>query len=116
MGRLFRDWRFALMWAIGIGALAAAYASDYGGEEQEVIKPPVKAQTPARPKLPTTAQSAPLDDKAVEFDEPATDAAPLDPGSAVEPSQAPAPPAPDAPAAVATAGAAQTSEPAPAAP
>ena len=116
MDRLFRDWRFALMWAIGIGALAAAYASDYGAVPQVVSKPPVQAQIPVRPKLGAAAQSAPLEDKASGFDEPVTDTAPLDPGPAVESSQVPASPVPDAPAAVATGGTGQASAPAPAVP
>jgi hypothetical protein len=31
---LFRDWRFALLWAIGISASVAAFFADGGGQER----------------------------------------------------------------------------------
>lgn len=35
---LFRDWRFALLWAVGLTALLAAFFSEGGGHEQLIEK------------------------------------------------------------------------------
>lgn len=43
MDRLFRDWRFALLWVVGISALAAAYFAQGGGHEQLLATPQPEA-------------------------------------------------------------------------
>jgi len=65
MDRLFRDWRFALLWVIGISALAAAYFAQGGGHEQLLASP--------QPEVATTAPASAADPKPAAAPAPAAD-------------------------------------------
>lgn len=108
---LFRDWRFALLWAIGLTASAAAFVSAGGGHEElaegaEEIRASRQGDgamtvppEPAAAAAPDPAvQSVPVaeEDEGPRFGEPQLDTTPLDPTPQDETIKAgpPAPPAP----------------------
>ena len=92
MDRLFRDWRFALLWVIGISAMAAAFFARGGGNEQAsaAVVPPV-------PAMATQAQQGELprqaEEDSIKFGEPLMDTTPFDPNPP-EPKQSVAPDGP----------------------
>lgn len=60
MDRLFRDLRFALLWVVGISALAAAYFAEGGGQEllQSPPQPESQATDPASAGRSNPAEAA----------------------------------------------------------
>lgn len=91
MDRLFRDWRFALLWVIGISALAAAFFAEGGGHEDMMANQPPAAPSAAQPvaasPAPGPAPTAPLNEKTPSYGEPVLDTTPFEP-SPVEPQDA----------------------------
>lgn len=91
MDRLFRDWRYALLWVVGISALAAAYFARGGGHEDLMAQPqaavptsqPVAGSSPA----PAPAPAADAGEEATKFGEPVMDTTPFEPSPA-EPNEA----------------------------
>lgn len=120
MDRLFRDWRYALLWVIGITTIATAYFAKGGGHEdllaQSSGQPATRSQqVPAAAQgHPQGAAAAPIDDKAPQFGEPVLDTTPFDPNP-VEAGPAPSA-APSAAAGGSAMAASPSSEPAPPAP
>lgn len=95
MERLFRDWRFALLWVVGISALAAAYFAKGGANEQlAALKPPEAQATPSAsasaPSPAATAAAAADGEEQQAFGEPVMDPAGIDP-SPPEPGEAASP-------------------------
>ncbi|MCZ8322005.1 MAG: hypothetical protein ACK442_14640 [Novosphingobium sp.] len=89
---LFRDWRFALLWAIGLTASVAAFFSEGGGHEQlSQQTEQIRAERAGQADAASTglaangaaAMSAPADQEEAEpqFGEPMLDARPLDPAA-----------------------------------
>jgi hypothetical protein len=86
MGRLFRDWRFALFWVVGISFMASAFVSDNDGYEQSLARLRAQAPIPANAAVaratsqphPAPAKSEPAEELA-KFGEPLMDTAPFDP-------------------------------------
>jgi hypothetical protein len=58
MDRLFRDWRFALLWVIGISALAAAFFAKGGGHEDLLAQPQAAGPAASSPALASPAPIA----------------------------------------------------------
>lgn len=121
MDRLFRDWRYALLWVLGISAMATAFFAEGGGHEDlragTAVQPPPRMTTVASPApdiRPEAGAVAP-DDKAPRFGEPMLDTTPFDPNP-VEPGVKPAATPAAATADSGTPAVAATGEPAPVAP
>lgn len=101
MDRLFRDWRYALLWVIGISAIATAYFAEGGGHEQLQAQqqPAAVAPPPAAVRPAPSAAPAPQDgDESTQFGEPIMDTTGFDPNPA-EPGPAASPQNPGAAAA-----------------
>lgn len=88
---LFRDWRFALLWAIGLTFSVAAFFSEGGGHEQlEQQADQIRANRATQAEMlngPVNPESAtgamePGSENEMEhqFGDPVADTAPLDPG------------------------------------
>lgn len=119
MGRLFRDWRYALLWVLGISALAAAYASDSGSYNKSQLAGAPATAAMAKPGLtppkPAKGQEdGSNEEQAPGFGEPVMDTTPFDPNP-IEPAPTPSATA-SAPAAAASPAEAAASASAPAAP
>lgn len=110
MTRLFRDWRVALLWVIGISTLAAAYFSQ-GSGPQDLLTRPAPAAPGAAPAVSPAAPASPAvrvdanEEEGGNFGDPVLDTTPFDP-SPPEPAAAASP----------AAGPAGASAPAPATP
>jgi hypothetical protein len=89
MNRLFRDWRFALLWVIGISAMTAAYFSDGTIRDQQLAKSPASPAPAAVQLKPGPSAIGPAEDKSPGFGEPVMDTTPFDPNPA-DPEQSPA--------------------------
>jgi hypothetical protein len=84
---LFRDWRFALLWAIGLTASVAAFFSQGGGHEDLARRTDeIKASRQAMEQSAGEAQPQPAveptvieEDEGPSFGEPQLDTTPLDP-------------------------------------
>lgn len=84
---LFRDWRFALLWAIGLTASVAAFFSQGGGHEDlakrtEEIKSSRQAAEQAAGEAGSQPAAEPTvieEDEGPNFGEPQLDTTPLDP-------------------------------------
>ena len=91
MDRLFRDWRFALVWVIGISALAAAFFAECGGHEDMLAQPQAAGPAASSPALaspaPIATPTKPADERTLQFGEPVMDTTPFEP-SPVEPEDA----------------------------
>lgn len=93
---LFRSWKFAALWAIGISACIAAFFADGGGHEQfeesaQVIRDKRsggKKAAPAAPAAVAAPAPAPVESPVAEPEEPAF-GEPMDPGT--EDPEAPSP-------------------------
>lgn len=83
MDRLFRDWRFALLWAVGISALAAAYFAQGGGHEDLLASPQTEAAAtapaPAANSPPVAAPVADSGEEQANFGEPVMDTTGFEP-------------------------------------
>jgi hypothetical protein len=83
MDRLFRDWRFALLWVVGISALAAAFFARGGGHEELLAKPQPEASAtapaPAASPAPVAAPAADAEDEQEKFGEPVMDTTGFEP-------------------------------------
>lgn len=83
MDRLFRDWRFALLWVVGISALATAFFARGGGHEELLAKPQPEASAiaPAAPASPAPAAApvADAEDEQAAFGEPVMDTTGFEP-------------------------------------
>jgi hypothetical protein len=102
---LFRDWRFALLWAIGLAASAAAFVSQGGGHEElaksarEIKASRQAAEDAAADPAPAASGDVTVieEDEGPGFGEPQLDTTPLDPtpkdeeASAGQPGAAPQP-------------------------
>ena len=84
---LFRDWRFALLWAIGLTASVAAFFSQGGGHE-ELAKSTREIEAARQAQDETSANPAPdaattataiEEDEGPAFGDPQLDTTPLDP-------------------------------------
>jgi hypothetical protein len=85
---LFRDWRFALLWAIGLTAGVAAFFAEGGGHEDlarsaaeiKAARQVTDGSASAPVAAPAQA-SAPVaeEDEGLSFGEPLADTTPLDP-------------------------------------
>lgn len=83
MDRLFRDWRFALLWVVGISALATAFFARGGGHEQLLAtpQPEAPAPAPAPAENPTPPAAPPIDpaEEQEKFGEPVMDTTGFEP-------------------------------------
>lgn len=116
MTRLFRDWRFALLWVVGIAAVAASYVADRPGPAALA-----EAPTPTVPHPQVSAAPAPPQpheqleaEEEVAFGDPMAEPTGFDPNPAdPDASQTASPPAPaHDPAQVPVVGEANPSAPA----
>jgi hypothetical protein len=114
MDRLFGDWRFALLWVIGISAMTAAYFSDGTVRDQQLAKSPARPAPAAVQLKPGPLAIGPAEDKSPGFGEPVMDTTPFDPNPA-DPAQSPSA-APKAAAGSVVPAAEEASAPATAAP
>lgn len=121
MDRLFRDWRYALLWVIGISAMATAYFAEGGGYEDLQARsaaqsppgaPPAAVRASSQPSGPNAVA---LDEKAPRFGDPVLDTTPFDPNP-VEAGAKPVAVPVSGPADSSPPAAAPASEPAPVAP
>lgn len=93
MGRLFRDWRYALLWVLGITALAVAYAADSDSYQKSQVASAPATLAMAAPSLPApkpakAPEKAPDQESGPGFGEPVMDTVPFDPNP-VEPAPSP---------------------------
>lgn len=91
MDRLFRDWRHALLWVIGISAIATAFLARGGRHEELQAKPQPTAASPAPAAAPVKQDS----EDSPSLEDPLLDPTGFDPNPP-EPSQAATPENPDA--------------------
>lgn len=86
MNRLFRDWRFALLWVVGISALATAFFAKGGGHEQLLASPQptasVAAPVPSASPAPPPAPAADGGEEQDKFGEPVMDTTGFEPSPA----------------------------------
>lgn len=121
MGRLFRDWRFALLWVVGISAMATAFVADRNDQDQSLVRAHAQEPMPASTgaamaalqSSPAAVETEPDEEATDKFGAPVMDTTPFDPNP-VAPGQTPSA-APADPAVASTAPAAPASAPAPAA-
>lgn len=83
---IFRNWKFAMLWAIGLAATAAAFMEKDGGQAKlQASADQIRAQGElVAPTKPAAAPAATPAANQEEADEPAEGDAPVEPGEATD--------------------------------